>query len=543
MLPLGYRRATPSTTTAVDSGMHRAVPQGRAARGTLRALALLTDRLATLGDRAPTDERGAGQVAAVRDALRQFAARIREAAMLCRIMDGQFVLSGEPVDRALTHDDPLIGSLLQRCLALRIGSVTVRQGAAPSELLQLARLFTRPPREGAASAPAALLSSDTPTTMSSIAADAPAHELLRSWSVLVTLDDQPSAHGAPAAVAPTTATEGATGSAVASALSALAAAHSDESATRAADQLLALLDDAEFRGDARVIEGVARSVIQHLHAVGTGGGRLAIERVLRRLQHRKALEQLADQLPEAPDRFLLLELFARAGEVAVELLVNRLMQADDAHARRAYFDSIVALDLGAPLLYDLVRDPRWFVVRNAVALLGEMGLEHADVALLPLLAHADDRIRIATARALIRLGTAKALHGLHGAVGDPNAEVRRVAAVSYGLTPGAAGGVRPAAARLAAALEKETDEDVALEMLASLGKLGSADAIQRLLRVAVPQSADQGERAAPREAYLRIAAIEALVRARGQAVVPALEGLFNDPDPEVAAAAFRLART
>jgi hypothetical protein len=97
-------------------------------------------------------------------------------------------------------------------------------------------------------------------------------------------------------------------------------------------------------------------------------------------------------------------------------------------------------------------------VRNAVALLGEMGVEQADTAMLPLLQHDDERIRVATARALVRLGTAKALHGLHAGVDDPNAEVRRMAAVSYGLAPSAAGGVRPPAARLAMALEKETDK-------------------------------------------------------------------------------------
>jgi HEAT repeat protein len=278
-----------------------------------------------------------------------------------------------------------------------------------------------------------------------------------------------------------------------------------------------------------------------LHTVNTGPARLAVERVLRRLQHRSSLELLASRVPYLPDRTLLLELLSRAGETAVDILVKQLMNADDGASRRAYFDSIVALDLGGTLLFELVRDPRWYVVRNAVALLGEMGVEQSDTAMLPLLQHEDERIRIAAARALVRLGTAKALHGLHAGVDDPNPEVRRMAAVSYGLVPSATGGVRPPAARLALALEKETDEDVALEMLASLGKLGSADAIQRLLRVTMPQQGQTGEAAEkPREAWLRIAALEALVKARGQAVMPHVESLINDADPEVAQAAFRL---
>ncbi|MBA3919556.1 MAG: hypothetical protein C0516_13330 [Gemmatimonas sp.] len=560
MPPLGYRRSTPSSTLAVDSGMHRAVPDGRAARGTLRALALLVDRMATLGlgqGREPDPER----MASVRDALRQLTARIREGAMLCRVMEGQFVLAGDPVDRGLTRDDPLLGTLLQRCLTLGVGSITVRQGAAPSELLTLAQLLTQSLASAAQTASSAdgargdafvppPSRSDTPTTLSSISADPAPRELLRSWSVLVTPADtshgsttERSAMAAEAVASPTAsgeATEHGT-SPTAIALSRLAGAHADDTAMRAADAIVALLDDLEFRGDAQGIEGIARAVMAHGHQVGAGPGRLATERILRRLQHRRTLELLASRVPHSPDRLVLLELLARAGEIAVDVLVRQLMSAEDTQSRRAYFDSIVSLDLGGTMLFDLLRDSRWFVVRNAVALLGEMGVQSADLAMLPLLSHEDDRIRIAAARALIRLGTAKAIAGLHNAIDDRHAEVRRIAAVSYGLSNSVSGGVRPPAARLAAAFEQETDEDAALEMLAALGKLGSSDAIQRLLRIAVPpQNTEAGEKTVPRESWLRIAAIEALFKARGNAVLPAIEMLVNDQDAEVAGAAQRL---
>jgi HEAT repeat protein len=544
--------------------MHRAVPDGRAARGTLRALALLVDRMATLGlgqGREPDPER----MASVRDALRQLTARIREAAMLCRVMEGQFVLAGDPVDRGLTRDDPLLGTLLQRCLTLGVGSITVRQGAAPSELLTLAQLLTQSLASSAASSAPSTSGadalrgnafaqppsrSDTPTTLSSISAEPAPRELLRSWSVLVTPADTsqgtaterstpvPEAMASPAA-ADEAGEHGTSPTAIA--LSRLAGAHADDTAMRAADAIVALLDDLEFRGEAQGIEGIARAVMAHGHQVGAGPGRLATERILRRLQHRRTLELLASRVPHSPDRLVLLELLARAGEIAVDVLVRQLMSAEDTQSRRAYFDSIVSLDLGGTMLFDLLRDSRWFVVRNAVALLGEMGVQSADLAMLPLLSHEDDRIRIAVARALIRLGTAKAIAGLHNAIDDRHAEVRRIAAVSYGLSNSVSGGVRPPAARLAAAFEQETDEDAALEMLAALGKLGSSDAIQRLLRIAVPpQNTEAGEKTVPREAWLRIAAIEALFKARGNAVLPAIEMLVNDQDPEVAAAAQRL---
>ncbi len=539
--------------------MQRAVADGRAARGTLRSLALLVDRMATLG----VDGAGAltnpDAAVAVREALRQFTGRIREAPMECRVVEVQFILAGEPVDRALTRDDPLIGTLLFRCVSLGIGAITVRQGAAPGELLTLASLLAQPRSGGSAA------TNDTPTSLSVINEQQASRELLRSWSVQV-LPAQPPAGGRSVtplsvpAVAPREADDrfadsafsddvvfGATddretvASSAAQAFGKLAAAHDDLAATKAADTLIAVLDTAEFRGEARVLEGTATAVMTHMHTVSGGAGRLAVERVLRRLQHRSSLELLAKRIPHVPDRTLLLELLSRAGETIVDILVKQLMEATDAAARRAYFDSIVGLDLGGTLLFEQLRDPRWYVVRNAVALLGEMGVEQSDSTMLPFLQHDDDRIRVATARALVRLGTVKALNGLHAAIDDSNAEVRRIAAVSYGLTTSAAGAVRPHAGRLAMALEKETDEDVALEMLASLGKLGSADAIQRLLRIAMPQQSQTGDTPEkPREAWIRIAALEALVRARGQAVMPHVQSLTHDADPEVAQAAFRL---
>ena len=132
------------------------------------------------------------------------------------------------------------------------------------------------------------------------------------------------------------------------------------------DALVPLIDQAEFRGDARLLEQVAVAAARQAHVVAGGGGRLALERVMRRLQHRSSLELLAGRLPYVEDRTMLLELLARAGETAVDILVKQLLPAEDGAARRVYFDSIVQLDIAGPMLFDLVRDSRWFVVRNAL---------------------------------------------------------------------------------------------------------------------------------------------------------------------------------
>jgi len=538
--PLGSpARGTPSARTP-DAAQIRVAGDARASQAVARALVLLVERVETLT--ASSAATLASAQAGARDALRQLTARSRDGALLCRIADGVMVLAGVPISRGLP-DDRRLDLLAQRLLAIGAGSLTVREGAAPGELLTLARLLARQPAGDAPNpgtdptARARVMRetpppfSDTPTTVRvfGFADDAP-RELLRSWSVLVTPVPSPPVDP------PTSSPAGST-------LARLAAARTDDAATSVVATLIQLLDDAQRRGDAAVIEGVARGAMIHLHVVGVGGGRLAVEALLRHLLRPALLSLVAQRLPHSADRAALLQLLARAGDAGVETLLEQLMATDDPLARRAYFDGIVAMDVGSPLLFDLLLDSRWFVVRNAAALLGEMNVAQTDVALLPLLQHKDERIRIAVARALTRVRTPKALQGLHAAIDDPHAEVRRLAAASFGLAGGASGGMRPPAARLSLALEREADDDVALEMLAALGRLGSADAVQRLLRVAMPASQDftSGDRATTtREPWLRIAAMEALVRARGHAVIAAIESLQADADSEVAAAASRL---
>ncbi len=494
MTPLGvFARGTPGHRTP-ESGMLRIADDGRSSLVLLRALALLVTRLGDAED-------------AVRDALRQVTARSRDGALLLRIQEGGIVLGGAPVADETIAADALLVRLLERLAFHRVGTITVREGAAPGELLTLARVIadTRP------------------------VADTDQRELLRTWSILVTPATEPVIDDGAA-------------SASVNALTRFAAARSDAAAVAAVASLMDLMDDAEARGDAVAVEGVARACLAQLRVVGGGGGRLAIEQAVRRLLRPRMLQLLATRLPWSHDGTALLQLFARAGETGVQCLLSELLVADDSVARRAYFDGIVAMDVGAALLFEALHDPRWFVVRNAAALLGEMAVDHSDTELLQLLSHEDERIRFAAARALVRLRTPAALSGLQRAIEDGNAEVRRLSAAAYGIAGSVRGNSRPAAGPLAAALDRETDDDVALEMLSALGRLGSSHAVQRLLRITLPASSERapGEAAPPRDTWVRIAALEALVHARGHAMIPAIESLMGDADTEVAAAAVRL---
>lgn len=489
-----------------------AIVDARARIGAARALAHLVQQLSD----GALSELDSDQSPEVRETLRQFVARTRHASFAVRVAGDAMSIDGAPLDATLLLADALLAALHRTLIDARVSFVSVREGAAPGELLTLARLLASRHDANASRAEA---TTRTPGNA----------ELLRTWSVLVL-----AAWTSTTPIDTTTVPPSAR----------LVNLRTDEAARRAVTTMINDVDQLVARRDADALERIAHSLAHAIDNASTGGGRLAFEEGFRRLLRNDVIELLASRIPDGRDRRASISVFARAGETGVRALLDGLMQAPDALARRSCFDTIVAIDLGGSLLREALADERWFVVRNTAALIAEMGIADADVELIRLLANTDDRIRIAAARALIRLRTPRALTGLHAAVDDGNAEVRRIAATSYTLAITTAGSSRPTAGKLAAALDRETDEDVALEMMAAMGRLGSADAVQRLLRIAQSPTidspaaigaADRGY--TPRPSWIRIAALEALVDARGAAVTPAVEALTRDQDELVAGAA------
>src|SRR5205085_11948174 len=73
--------------------------------------------------------------------------------------------------------------------------------------------------------------------------------------------------------------------------------------------------------------------------------------------------------------------------------------------RHVFINILQLSQAGIPTIVNMLGDTRWFVMRNAADLLGEMRVKSAESALLPLLQHTDERVRKSAANALINLGT------------------------------------------------------------------------------------------------------------------------------------------
>jgi len=169
--------------------------------------------------------------------------------------------------------------------------------------------------------------------------------------------------------------------------------------------------------------------------------------------------------------------------------------------RRAVFDALKHMTEGTDQLVTMLDHSEWFVVRNVAELIGELGMEDAVPALGKCLDHPDERVRKAVGLALAKIGTRGAAEPLRRALRDRSQEVRMQVAVGIGGLKSSA-----LAMPLVVAMEEEKDEAVVRELILALGRIGSPDAVQALIKWAQPTGRFFGRK--PSE--LRVAAVEGL---------------------------------
>jgi HEAT repeat protein len=255
----------------------------------------------------------------------------------------------------------------------------------------------------------------------------------------------------------------------------------------------------------------------------------------RRLAKPMLLRAIVQELPHAGDqRDAFIAVLTRAGEDGADALIEQIAAISGQNERRVYFDALLQLQAGIPTLIHMLGDARWFVARNAAELLGEMQAREAEPQLTELLRHTDDRVRRAATSALMRLGTARAMQAIQDALKDGAPAMRMQAAAALVTRKDV-----KTAATLIRALEEEKDEEVQAAFLLALGKLGTPDAVQRLLKAVEP---DKGLFKKKGTAF-RVAAVQGLGEARSPEASEALKALQSDRDEEVReAATFALVR-
>jgi HEAT repeat protein len=249
---------------------------------------------------------------------------------------------------------------------------------------------------------------------------------------------------------------------------------------------------------------------------------------LRRMITRTMLDSLSKlvMVPHLEDAAAMV--LQRAGPDGMEVLLDLLSTSNTVTERRGVFNALIQMKEGQDQLIHMLGHPQWFVVRNVADLVGELRLESAVPALTKQLDHPDERVRKQVALALAKIGTRSAAEPLRRVLRDRSSEVRRQAALGVGGKTASA-----LAMPLVVALEEEKDPEVVRELVLALGRIGSPDAVQALIKIAQPSGRLFGRK----PSALRVTAVEALRVAGTPTAIGTLQNLSNDSDKQVRAAA------
>jgi HEAT repeat protein len=305
------------------------------------------------------------------------------------------------------------------------------------------------------------------------------------------------------------------------------AAEQDEA--RAMDLLNQLISAADHAASSQDWVTLLRGAFGLVQLEARGGP--AVEHrgygiTLRRVLPRSTLERLVRMVARGEQRAEAVVVLKRMGADGTEVLLKHLAESEDIGERRQYYNALKDMTEGTSLLIHMLSHDQWFVVRNVVELCAELKLEPAVPALTKLMAHDEERVRKAAAAALGRIGGSAAAEGLRKAFNDPSPAVRMHAAQE--LDGRRAKGM---AMTLAVAAEEEQKSDVQREMYLALGRIGSVEAIQALLKVAEPVKGFFRRKPSAR----RLAAVAGL-HAAGPSGANALKTLLSDDDKQVRAA-------
>jgi HEAT repeat protein len=229
------------------------------------------------------------------------------------------------------------------------------------------------------------------------------------------------------------------------------------------------------------------------------------------------------EIRDEDDRTRMIAVSAGLGREMALALSDALGEARDRYQRRSFMDAMLAQGpLALEVAQGMVDDPRWFVVRNGVSLLGEMGGEDAVSHLTGTLANTDPRVRRETVLALAKLGGEDAEQLLLGMLDDQEAEVRAKACRAVGVL-----GVEKALKTLMRILSEDQDEDIQVECLQALGKIGDPGAVPLIEKRAV-----KGLFSRPSQ-EIRVAAYRALAGIGTPHAKSLLEKAADDSDPGV----------
>lgn len=445
-------------------------------------------------------------------ALRAVVTVSKESSVRLRNTEGRLAVNGLVMPQALTG----VQELAARLAVHRIDEIEIDRSAAPAELLALARL----------------LSESTATPADATDFTRKLAQLAGATVRVKRASEAPAPPRAPeaAASAPAMPTADDVRTRASKLLAKLVDGTTASAGQQIVDEVAAAAEQAAREGRTDDVAFMFAALIERAHAlVDADLHRVAVVAV-RRLTKPTILRPIAMLLVADPaSAARTRRILEGVGQDGVDAVVDQYAASRSAAERRAYREMLTRLPHVGEALLHMLSDPRWYVVRQAAELLGELAVAEAERPLAELLRHADERVRRAATRALTRSESSFALDAIARAMVDSSPTVRLEAVAGLASPKSGRSG-----AMLAKAIDTEGEPEVQYAILGALGRVGTPDAVQKLTKAA---EAASGLFASRKNIGLRVAAVYALGDARTAGSLAALHALANDKDREVKEAA------
>ena len=253
--------------------------------------------------------------------------------------------------------------------------------------------------------------------------------------------------------------------------------------------------------------------------------RYALEQISGGAMTAYLLESIEER--SAENEAMLDRLCAVIGHSLAYPLIQRLCVAESLHARKAIAIALTRSGVAAlPALIPMLKDERWYVVRNMVTILGEIGSVEAVSALQLVVRHPEPKVRKEIIKALLKINSQGAAQTIISLLDDEDEEVVWQAIYSLGTIRSRAA-VRPL-------LEILTVPDAFLKelalkknALAAIGRIGDRQATATLLDII----GRRGWLAPGRWQELKIATAAALGQLGDETAIPLLKKLARRNTP------------
>jgi HEAT repeat protein len=181
---------------------------------------------------------------------------------------------------------------------------------------------------------------------------------------------------------------------------------------------------------------------RHLLARAPEEIRQTVRETVRELGQPAAVEELAVHLTvrDQPDRGAIQTVLKEIPGVSIPVLLRRLAEETESYGRRVTIDTLGGFgDAMRPYLERWLRDDRWYVIRNAMGLLQQVGGPQDSVNVRTFLEHPNSKVRLEALRFLYRYPTPIEDHLMERLLSDEDSEVQARAVYALGVLQGRKG--------------------------------------------------------------------------------------------------------